>query len=137
MRVAVFCSAALVLLATTAVAGAATRRTATARLTGSTKVDAGCPAVTPAGTCNPWRLLPHARFTLTRLSASGTARAGASRTVESDGNAHFGLRLRPGSYLLTPVAGTTTRGGSPLRLHVTARAARTVTVRFTARFRRF
>lgn len=134
MRAAAFSFAALVLLATTAAgAGAARRQAATARLTGVTKVDIGCPATTPGGNCNPWRLLPHARFTLARLTASGAVRAGTTRTVESNAEARFGIRLRPGSYLLTPAAGTNTKGGTPVRLHVTAPLR--ITVRFRAEFR--
>ena len=137
MRVSVaICSAALALLATTASANASARHTLTGRLTGTTKIDAGCPAVTPGGNCNPWQLFPHAQFTVTRLTAGGATLAGTTRTVKSDAGARFRVVLRPGSYLVKPSPGTRTKGGSPLAVHVTTRAATKLTVRFTAKFKR-
>ena len=101
----------------------------------SAAVKTGCPAQTPGG-CNPWQPFPHAQFTLTRLNADGTSQPGTTRTIESNDNAHFAIRLHPGSYLLQPDAGTDTKGGSPLRLSIKALTATTVTVRYTAKFRR-
>lgn len=133
MRIAAAtCSATLVLLATTAPAGATARHTLTGTLSGVTKIDDGCPAVSSGNTCNPWRLFPHAKFTVTRLTARGALPTRTPRIVESDGAAKFGVVLRPGSYVVDPVAGPNARGGSPVVVRVTVGATTTTSVRYTA-----
>lgn len=131
---AVLVCATLALVAATSSA-ARPRTAATGTLTGRTEIHVGCPAVRPGGGCNPWRLYPHAHFTVTRLTAGGAAVAGSARTVESDARARFAVVLHAGTYLVTP-ASETQASGAAVRVHVAGGSTTTVTVRFTSRFRR-
>jgi hypothetical protein len=133
MRFAVvICFTTLALLAPTAANAKSAR---TGRLVGSTELSVGCPVVSQNVTCNPWRLYPHASFTLTRLDASGAAVAGTARTIESNSNARFHIKLHPGSYLITPLAGSVTTGGSTVSVRVKTHKTKTTTVRFAAKHR--
>jgi hypothetical protein len=137
MRIAsIICSLTLLLLAVTASANASTRHTLAGRLSGTTKVNVGCPVVTSTGNCDPWRLLPDAQFTITRLNAAGAPVRGKTRTVTSDANSHFSVRLRAGAYLLKPTAGPTTKGGALIHLRVKAHRTTATTVRYMAKYRR-
>ncbi len=91
--------------------------------------------MSPEGDCSPWKLFPHAQFTLTRLTARGEQLSGTRRTVRSDADAEFRVVLRPGTYLVKPVRGLATKGGRSFRVHVSAGATARITVRFAARFR--
>jgi hypothetical protein len=50
--------------------------------------------------------------------------------ARSDAHGHFSLRLATGTYLVTPVRQSNTRGGARLRVRVRAGRATTTLVRF-------
>ena len=134
MRLAAVTSAAtLVLLAAVAPAAATAGHTATGTLVGRTMINAGCPGPAAPGECNPWHTLPHAAFTITRLSSTGAEVARTTRTLRSNSNAAFRIRLKVGSYLVTPTAAANSRAGTSHRLHILARTSTKTTVRFTAK----
>ena len=131
MRIAAtICGVAVALLAAGSAAGT---RTAAGTLAGTTKIDNGCPVMTPGGNCHPWRPFPHAHFTVTRLTSAGAPIPATTHKVESNAAAAFRIVLRPGSYLIQPSAGRDTKGGATLRVHVAARRVTTAVVRFTAK----
>ena len=134
MRLAAIISAAtLVLLVALAPAAARAEQAATGTLVGRTMINTGCPGPVSPGGCNPWHRLPQAAFTVTRLSSAGTKIPGTTRTVNSNSEAAFRIRLGVGSYLVTPIAGTRTRGGTPKRVRIRALFTTHTTVRFTAK----
>jgi len=134
MRLAVvICSATLVSLVVLAPATAAARHAATGTLAGRTQIGTSCPVPPASGTCDSWQPLPHATFTVTRLNSAGREIAGTTRTVKSNSRAAFRVVLRVGSYLVKPIPGAATRGGTPHRVHIAAGATTKTTVRFLTR----
>jgi hypothetical protein len=135
MRVAaILCSVTLALVAASGFAAASTRQTRMGTLAGTTKIETDCPVPSPL--CKAWRPYPHARFTVTRLSAAGAVVAGTRRTVRSDANAHFHVSLRVGSYVVKPARGKITRNGGRRRVRLHVGTTQTITVRFRAPFHR-
>ena len=102
------------------------------RLTGKTQITYGCPGPARVGapSCEHWLSLPRARFTITRLNATGTPITGTSRLVTSDDRGRFELALAIGRYRLSLLPQQHTRGGN--LINVTVKAGRTawVLVRF-------
>jgi len=131
MRV-VICSAVLALLAAVTPAALAASGAHTGTLTGTTKINTGCPVADEGVSCNPWKPLPHARFTITRLNAQGGAIAGTTRALESDADADFSLRLHAGSYLVTPAGSNESRGGGSIRIHLGTGSSATISLHFVA-----
>lgn len=134
MRIAVVIwSATLVSLAVIAPATAGAKHVATGTLAGRTLIGTSCPIPPASGTCDSWKPLPSASFTVTRLNSAGTEIAGTTRTLKSNARATFRVVLRVGSYLVKPVPGPTTRGGPSRRVHISAGATTKTTVRFLTR----
>ena len=103
----------------------------TGRLTGLTQITYGCPGPQRVGQlCERWFTFARARFAVTRNAADGKPIPTTRRTVVSDGNGHFILVLAAGSYTITPLAQTHTRGGRSLTARVRAGQPTRVTVRF-------
>ena len=123
---------AVVVLAACAVQTAAGASVAGGRLTGATEITYGCPGPVRVGAppCEHWLGFPRARFTITRLDATGAPIAGTSQLVTSDGRGHFTLTLPAGRYRLTPRAQQHTRGSNPISVTVKAGRATRVLVRF-------
>ena len=132
-KAVVICSATLVWLAVLAPANAAAKHVATGTLAGRTLIGTSCPIAPASGTCDSWKPLPHATFTVTRLNSAGGEIAGTTHTVRSDSRAAFRVVLRVGFYLVKPTPGATTRGGTPRRVHIAAGATTKTTVRFLTR----
>ena len=89
-----------------------------------------------AGTCDGGGLR-HRFYTTPEHSFTSGRRAplaGTTRTLESNARAHFHFRLHAGTYLIKPIAGTTTKGGRPLNVHVKADTNSTITIRFIRKF---
>jgi hypothetical protein len=133
LAVAIFASI-LVSLTVVAPTTAAAKHVATGTLAGRTKIRSSCPVSPPSSSCDSWQPLPHATFTVTRLNSAGAEIAGTTRTVRSNSRAAFRVVLRVGSYIVKPSPRGNTRGGTPHRVHIAARATTKTTVRFLARF---
>lgn len=105
---------------------------ATGRLVGQTQISFGCPGPVREGTpgCNPWRVFPHARFAVARVSAAGTQATTARRVVTSDAQGRFVVLLPTGSYVVTPLPAPRTRGGKPLAVKIADGEVTTIRVRF-------
>ena len=102
------------------------------RLTGKTQITYGCPGPVRVGAppCEHWLSFPRARFTITRLDATGSPIVGTRRLVTSDDRGRFELALAIGRYRLSLLPQQHTRGGN--LIGVTVKAGRTawVLVRF-------
>lgn len=123
---------ALVVLTACVAQTASGARVAGGRLTGLTQITYGCPGPVRVGAppCEHWLSFPWARFTITRLGATGVPIAGTRRLVISDGRGRFNLVLRVGRYRVLLLPQKHTGGGGPI--NVTVKAGRTawVLVRF-------
>ncbi len=106
--------------------------TASGRLAGKTQISFGCPGPVREGTpgCNSWRPFAHARFSLAQRASRGDPIPGTRRVVTSDTRGRFVLRLRVGSYLITPLPQRHTDGGTRVTVHVRAGESTTTLVRF-------
>ncbi len=84
---------------------ASSARSAGGLLTGTTQISFGCPGPVREGTpsCNPWRPLGNARFSVAASPAGGNPAPGTARFVLSDAQGHFALRLPAGRYIVTPL----------------------------------
>jgi hypothetical protein len=129
MRVAVFCAATLASLTTSASVAASTTHTSAGVLRGNTRISTACPV--PSHLCKAWSPYPYARFTVTRLDATGAALAHSRRIVESNADALFRIRLRPGHYVVDPLPANR-RTGPRLRLNLQPHTTKTLTIRFAA-----
>ena len=133
MRLAAVVSAATVFSLVAIAPATATTKHATGTLVGLTKINRGCPGpVSPPNECNPWRPLPHATFTITRLNSTGAQIRRTRRVVTSDSNAAFRVVLRTGSYLVKPIPGAKNEAGSPHRVHISVGTRTRTIVRYTA-----
>ena len=103
---------------------------ASGRLAGKTQISFGCPGPATEPPCNSWRPFAHARFSLAQRSADGTLISGTRRTVTSDAGGRFSLRVRVGSYVITPLAQQHTHGGEPVIILVRAGEPTAALVRF-------
>jgi len=103
---------------------------ATGVLRGTTQISFGCPGPTTEPPCNPWRPFASARLSVVRRSAAGDPVPGTTVVVRSNANARFSVRLRTGSYLVTPLRQGNARGGPRLTVRIRAGTATTVLVRF-------
>ena len=123
---------AVVVLTVCAVQTAAGASVAVGRLMGATQITYGCPGPVRVGAppCEHWLSFPRARFTITRLDATGTPIAGARRLVISDGRGRFGLVLAVGRYRLLLLPQQHARGGGPISVTVKAGRVACVLVRF-------
>ena len=90
------------------------------RLSGATQISFGCPGPVRVGEppCERWSSLPHARFTVSRLSLSGTPIPNSARLVTSNEHGRFTLPLPAGRYRLTLLALVHTHGGSPVTVAI-------------------
>ena len=104
--------------------------TASGRLSGKTQISFGCPGPATEPPCNPWRPFAHARFSLAQRSADGGPKPGTRRTIISDARARFSLRVAVGSYVITPLRQSHTRGGERLVVQVGAGVSTAALVRF-------
>ena len=101
------------------------------RLTGKTQITYGCPGPARVGApCEHWLSFPRARFTITRLDATGAPIAGTRRLVASDARGRFELALAIGRYRLSLRPQPHTRGGNPISVTVKAGRTAWVLVRF-------
>jgi hypothetical protein len=118
---------AILMLAATGTAGAAAQAgTTTGTLAGQTQISYGCPGPVAANgpSCKPWHAFANARFSVS------SPVSGRARTVVSDSQGRFTLRLSPGSYTVRPLPQAHTRGGTTLPVRVSAGAQTLITVRF-------
>ena len=117
---------AVCLLASGSTVAAATPRLDVGTLAGQTQISYGCPGPVAEGgpSCNPWRTFPRARFSVSPSSP------GPARTVVSDSLGRFSVRLAPGSYTVTALPQTHTRGGPTLHVRIRAGALTRILLRF-------
>ena len=123
---------AVVVLTVCAVQTAAGASVAVGRLMGATQITYGCPGPVRVGAppCEHWLSFPRARFTITRLDATGTPIAGTRRLVISDGRGRFSLVLAVGRYRLLLLPQQHARGGGAISVTVKAGRTTSVLVRF-------
>jgi hypothetical protein len=124
--------ALVVLTACVAQTAAGAAGLASGRLTGKTQITYGCPGPVRVGApaCDHWITFPRARFTVTRLGATGAPIAGTKQLVVSDASGRFTLVLTAGRYRLALLPQQHTRGGSPISVTVNADRVTWALVRF-------
>ena len=120
-------TATCLLAGSSAAVAVATERTTAGTLVGKTLISYGCPGpVAESGpSCNPWRTFAQARFSVSPSPAGGRV-----ITVVSGSLGGFSLRLPPGSYMVTPLPESHTRGGTTLQVRIRAGALTQILVRF-------
>ncbi len=125
-------SSIVLALSAGAVAAPASAGPADGRLSGSTQISFGCPGPVREGTpsCHPWRPYGHARFYVSRSTATGKSVPGSRRLVASDALGRFALRLPAGAYVVVPLPQAHTSGGAWVRARVRAGETTRILIRF-------